>query len=113
MQVLATMPALLSSTLMADVVIACMFKRLLCTTKLHVLSHSCAVTEHKLSVTPVVARIPPGVEYVPNEEEVAEVFFMPLESFLEDHERHSHRYNVLWRVWQADMVLRVDSRAVV
>lgn len=40
------------------------------------------LSKHMLSVTPVVARIPPGTRFVPNPSEVEAVFHMPLRAFL-------------------------------
>ncbi len=36
-----------------------------------------------------------GVAYTPNPDEVDEVFHMPLEYFLQNHPRHTHRY-LIW-----------------
>ncbi|KAK9808415.1 hypothetical protein WJX73_002113 [Symbiochloris irregularis] len=48
------------------------------------------LSKHHLSVTPVLASVPAGLQLVPNMDEVDCIFDMPLENFLQDSPAHRH-----------------------
>eukprot|EP00798_Chlamydomonas_sp_ICE-L_P018606 gene18606-25120_t len=54
------------------------------------------LSKHYLSVTPVVAQISSSFDPIPNPDEVAAVFDMPLAAFLEDSASHTSR-DVEWQ----------------
>ncbi|GGJ79538.1 CoA pyrophosphatase [Pseudomonas matsuisoli] len=60
---------------------------------------STLVSKHGIKVTPYVAVIPSYVEYVPNDDEIAAVFSVPLGFFLTQPRESTHRIDHQGRSW--------------
>lgn len=57
------------------------------------------ISAHGLKVTPIVGIIPDFVEYRPNDAEIAAVFSVPLDFFLQPPREHTHRVDLQGRDW--------------
>lgn len=57
------------------------------------------ISRHGIEVTPYVGLVPDYVEYKPNDAEIAAVFSVPLDFFLNDPRQSTHRIDYQGRSW--------------